>query len=120
MRKKKLEGVALNWLNNSSSAKDSLSDDLAAWGVLPEQIKTIAGQIKENTFELWSHNVEAWNAFMIICNQFNYSSAGTLIGLNYSAIKDGFEMAGYKMTPKTFDKLQVIDSAVIKQVNKSG
>ena len=74
---------------------DEAAADAARWGLEldPADLPTAAGD------EVWSVNAPALRAFRAVDTQWRGGGMGPPLGLDYSGVRAGLELAGIEMTP---------------------
>lgn len=120
MCKKKLIEATENWLGNAQQTNGSLVDDLKKWGVSADQQQLILNQLNDEDegFKLWPQHIKAWDAFMLVSTQFTVAPNGKVLGMNYPAMESGFRMAGLTVDAGLFEKLRVIEQAMVSHLAK--
>lgn len=122
LREKKLQEAACYWLTSGkATSTESLEDDLEAWGMSPQDIEKFSKKdtSKDDFFGLWPCNIDAWEAFIIICGQWNTNAMGRATGLNYASVKAGLSMAEIETSKTLFAKLRTIENAIINRINEN-
>jgi hypothetical protein len=93
-----------------------LDADAALWGLDPALFRTVDDN------GLWQANVPALEAFLSVANQWRVvpRQDGTWLhlGLDYTAARMGFWMAGLKVPPEVWADVQVIESGAVAALNR--
>lgn len=70
---------------------------------------------------LWPEHRQAAEAFMRIRNQWTvlpvFGGAPIWVGLDYTAARNGLEMAGYDITPEFWSEIQLIEQGARAALN---
>jgi|CXWL01.1.fsa_nt_gi hypothetical protein len=90
---------------------DKAREDARAFGATEESITEAHGP-DDKDCHVWPDNWAAWQAFLAVQTQWNTGSAG-YTGLDYTRVSSGLRMAGIAETPELFDKLRIIEAAVL-------
>lgn len=107
-RTKKLIEAARRWAS-SGGGRDEAADDLAEFGVDPEEIEKCLAR-KPESFEVWPANWPAVETFCALATQWRRAGAmGARVGLDYSAILPVARMLGHKPSRDLFERLQAME-----------
>lgn len=100
-------------------ADDEFARDLDFWGLPREAAGDPDGG------EIWSEHLVAWHAWCAVSGQWRVvpvvgfeSSRMIWQGLDYSAARAGFELAGIKMTPDLWDEVRTIEAGAAEELNR--
>ncbi|MBN8955731.1 MAG: DUF1799 domain-containing protein [Rhizobiales bacterium] len=74
---------------------------------------------------MWPDNVEIVDAFLVVSSQFRFASIGgglipqrlICIGLDYTAVRAGLELAGIAITPEQWEGVRVMEIAAREAMN---
>lgn len=72
-------------------------------------------------FALWHWHLPAWEAFVAVCSQWRTAATMegiTVVGLDYSAARDGLAMAGIDIAPATWADLRLIEEGAVAALNR--
>nr|VFK58185.1 MAG: Phage related hypothetical protein (DUF1799) [Candidatus Kentron sp. UNK]VFK68297.1 MAG: Phage related hypothetical protein (DUF1799) [Candidatus Kentron sp. UNK] len=92
--------------------KDEIADDLAAFGADDAFIARYRAREIERHIEIFPENWQAILAWQIIQSQM------TRAGLRYGDVRAGLEMAEFSITPELFEKLRIIETAIVRTWNE--
>ena len=71
---------------------------------------------------IWSENEAAYNAFLHVSGQWRAAPRGMggiyWIGLDYTAAKHGFDLAGLAISPETWMDLRLIEHGAREELNR--
>lgn len=101
------------------AAQDDLAEDLAFFGLEPEGW---ADQPALTETGIWAEHELAWEAWCAVSGQWRTTALSTLEaarivwhGLDYTAAKAGFDLAGIEVTPDLWDEVRVIEAGAIRE-----
>ncbi len=73
---------------------------------------------------IWEDNVAALEGFLAVCTQWRYLALadGSVLrtGLDYTAVRAGFDLAGVAMTPELWTHIQLIEFGAKEASNEDG
>jgi hypothetical protein len=94
---------------------DKAKDDAAVFGATPESIAAAHGPVDADC-HVWAENWPAWRAFLSVQTQWITGMSGPT-GLDYGRVEAGLRMAGVQVTPELFDKLHILERAVLQALS---
>lgn len=94
---------------------DKAAEDARVFGATEESIAAAHGPA-EKEFHVWPENWAAVQAFLAVRTQWVTGMNGPQ-ALDYTRVRDGLAMAGIDATPELFQKLRVIEFAVLEALN---
>ena len=113
--RKKLKDAAAWWVRGGGEY-DKVRADLRAFGATEEAIVKQLGP-EEKDFHVWPENWPAVDAFLAVRTQWITGMNGPT-ALDYTRVRDGLAMAGIETTPELFQKLRILESAVLEALSK--
>lgn len=97
---------------------EEAAEDARLWGLdLPDGWEDRTG------FEgIWAENEPAYIAFLHVSGQWRTASRGLggthWVGLDYTAVKHGLDLAGVTVTPATWMDLRLIENGALEELNR--
>lgn len=76
--------------------------------------------VRAKDFPVYAENWEPLNFFMRLQTQWTVSGMGQKTGLNYDGVKAAAAMLRIHMTSDLFEKIQTMELAALKEMNKNG
>ena len=118
-RKKKLIEAARRWASGGGGP-DEAAEDLAAFGVAPEEIEKWIEERKETNFAVWPENWPAVECFVALSTQWRTAGQeGARVGLDYAAIPPVAAMLGHDAGRDLFQRLQVLEFEALEVFARS-
>lgn len=68
---------------------------------------------------MWPEHLPALEAFLAICGQWRQSAKGRFFGLDYTAVRAGFDLAGLEVTADLWSDVQLIEAGALKALNEA-
>lgn len=115
--RKKLADAAAWWVRGGGEF-DQAREDLRAFGASDDAIDAQLGP-EEKNFHVWPENWAAFQAFLDVNTQWITGMSGPT-GLDYERVRAGLDMAGVQVTPELFQKLRILEAAVLNALSKKG
>lgn len=106
----------MHWLRGD--AKDTVAEDLAAFGAEPEEVARAAPATPAH-YEVWPENWEAVLAFIACGTQWRRLAVAPyrLAGLDYAALEAVLRLRRVKDRRDVFERVRVLEQAVLQQQN---
>jgi len=106
------------WADGTLAAgRDDLTDDCAFFGIDPALFAD--DDVEEG---VWPENTAAVDAFLAVTTQWRVvaSAAGPLFfcGLDYTAVRAGFDLAGITPSPGLWADVQLIEAGALGALNR--
>ncbi|WP_414707756.1 DUF1799 domain-containing protein [Rhodobacter sp. NTK016B] len=73
-----------------------------------------AGDIEDG---IWAEHVSAFEAFLAVSSQWR-SDGRRFLGLDYSAVQSGFELAGIDLSTRNWADLRLIEAGARDELNR--
>ena len=98
------------------NARSPALDDAALWGIDPAAL----GLIRDDEEGLWECHATALHAFVAVDGQWRvvHGERPLIVGLDYTAVKAGLELAGMVLTPAEWADVQVIEKGALEALNR--
>lgn len=114
----KLKWAGAAWATGGLQARPSEIDaDAALWGLDPALFRSSDGDDG-----LWQAHIPAMEAFLTVASQWRMiprqEGAMLHLGLDYTAARMGFAMAGLKVPPEVWADVQVIEAGAVAALNR--
>lgn len=94
---------------------DDAEDDARRWGIgLPENWQSEPGTSDEG---IWVEHLDAFNAFLAVSSQWRVGG-NQFLGLDYSAVKAGFEFAGIALSSSDWADFRLIEAGAREELNR--
>jgi hypothetical protein len=87
-----------------------LAAEALAFGLDPDSLP----DLRE---EVWPDALPAIDAFLAVSGQWRVTPAGRVIGLDYTAVRAGLDLAGIEMTPDLWSDVQQIEQGALVGLN---
>ncbi len=98
----------------ASSSKETLDDDLAAFGMEASSLPAD----EPDEFELYEENLKAFEVFCSSATQWRYAGmTGVQTGLDYTAVESVMRMMGVDDTAETFKKVRLIEIGALNAMS---
>lgn len=97
-------------------AGDEAAQDAVAWGLDPD----LFAPVEDTDSGIWDQHLPAFEAFLAVATQWRSASGMEglkVIGLDYTAVKAGFDLAGIDCPPAVWADVRVIESAAMVAFN---
>ena len=82
------------------------------WGIDPAQLHN-----EPQGDGVWPENIEAVRGFLSVCNQWRVIPLGMagaqMMGLDYTAARNGLEMMGMTITPGLWAQIQMVETGAL-------
>jgi hypothetical protein len=66
---------------------------------------------------LWPDHLPALDAFLAIAGQWRLAPSGRFLGLDYTAVRAGLDLAGIEVTPDLWSDVQIIEAGALAGLN---
>ncbi len=66
---------------------------------------------------MWADHVPAFEAFLVVSGQWRMTGTGHVLGLDYTAVRAGFDLAGVSVTPDLWAEVQLIEAGARRALN---
>jgi hypothetical protein len=106
--------AARHWAQGG--VQDDTADDLAAFGATVEQLHALPDT--DTDFGVFEENADAVVMFLKLQTQWNVSSTGVFLGLNYPAVESCFRIHSVADQPAMMNDLQIMELAALQILNK--
>lgn len=86
-------------------------------GIDPALLKTALDEDEG----LWDVHLPAFTAFLAVCHQWRVvagQGAPWFMGLDYTAVRAGFDLAGLTVAPALWDEVRQIEAGAMQVLNK--
>ena len=110
---------AAKFSGKTGSGADTLDQSLVAMGAPTEIVMQARERSEDDFLGVYSENWDAVNLFLKVQTQWNRAGlAGVITGLNYDAVYRCMQIYGLERDVNLFEKLQVIELAVLTELNR--
>lgn len=93
-------------------------NDLINLGAPEEVIAQMKAREEASVFEVWPEHWDVMNLFLRCSTQWVLSSAGDVVGLNYSGVKVLLDLESFENKKDAFLDLQIIEMQVIRRMRE--
>lgn len=76
------------------------------------------GGLQDPEDGVWSEHVPALEAFLAVATQWRLSGMGRPVGLDYTAARAGFDLAGITVSPALWEQVQAIEHGALAALNE--
>ena len=96
---------------------DALAEDCLAFGIDPALLNRAA----PDEDGIWPEHVAALEAFLSVRDQWRVAAGQNgvvFLGLDYTAVRAGFDLAGITLTPAQWADVQMIEAGAVAAMNE--
>ena len=104
-------------VQDGTAARDTLADECRAFGIDP----ALLNRAPDEDVGIWPDHVVAVQAFLAVADQWRVAAGKNgvvFLGLDYTAVRAGFDLAGITLTPAQWADVQMIEAGAVAAMNE--